>query len=242
MNNTEEDHMFDMLYNRPIYIQTNMTGVPYDVRKFDIVRRPETQSFKEDFADWDDFFDSSWISDGHGVPDSFDLHNGLDSLLDEGYSIVTFYTGNRWYATIIPLNVTIQDYFHTDYHAFWDTAFSEDRTFLVSDITRESYPADVDWFEMRRRINYKIRQDVDFAYGPMGVLIPMINYDGSGWFHCHQDEPMRSPTHSALPTVSTPSSTTPSMASSPTKPPHPSQSPSASISSSSTSEPTRLQV
>lgn len=28
---------FDMAYNRPVYMQRNLTGIPYDLRKFDIL-------------------------------------------------------------------------------------------------------------------------------------------------------------------------------------------------------------
>jgi hypothetical protein len=121
-----------------------------------------------DFANWDDMFD---------IPE---YHNGLEILLEEGYSIMISFTGNRWYSTIIPLNETTQHILHIDYHAFWDNALSEDRTFLISEVTSASYPVEIDWYEMRRRINYRLREDVDFAYGPIGVLIPMVDYDGSG--------------------------------------------------------------
>ena len=121
-----------------------------------------------DFANWDDFFD---------IPE---YHNGLDVLLEEGYSIIISFTGNRWYSTIIPLNETTQNLLHVDYHCFWDTALNEDRTFLISEVTSASYPVEIDWYEMRRRINYRLREDVDFAYGPIGVLIPMVDYRGSG--------------------------------------------------------------
>jgi len=228
VNNTQEVGKFDMVYNRPIYLQTNMTGMPLDLRKFDIV--PES-SFSEkkggslDFADWDDFFGSSSV------------HDGLDDLLEEGYSIIMSFTGNRWYATMIPLNQTIANWFHYDYHAFWATALSEDRTFIISDITLASYPVAVDWFEMRRRVNYKLRKDVDFAYGPIGVLVPLIEYEGSGWFHCHQGSPTGSPTHSSAPTVSYIPSMAPPPTSSPTLSSYPSQVP-PSVAPSSSLSPT----
>eukprot|EP00578_Thalassiosira_sp_NH16_P023261 CAMPEP_0181093132 /NCGR_PEP_ID=MMETSP1071-20121207/9285_1 /TAXON_ID=35127 /ORGANISM="Thalassiosira sp., Strain NH16" /LENGTH=802 /DNA_ID=CAMNT_0023175351 /DNA_START=14 /DNA_END=2422 /DNA_ORIENTATION=+ len=177
-----DNDKFNTVYNRPIYFQTNLTGIPYDMRKFDKVP-PDHWSFERDsptydFANWDDFFDRS------------SEHDGLDDLLTEGYSVIIYFTGNRWCATMLPLSETITSWLvRLDYHAFWNTALDPDRTFIMSDITSTSYPTGVDWFEMRRRINYKLEENVSFYYGPIGVLVPLVGYEGSGWFHCPRVEP-----------------------------------------------------
>ena len=73
-----------------------------------------------------------------------------------------------------------------EYHAFWDNAFSggksDNSTFLISAPALDTLdPAGVDFYEMCRR---NIPNST-FAYGPMGVLIPLIDYQGSGFFHCN---------------------------------------------------------
>ncbi len=37
---------------------------------------------------------------------------------------------------------------------------------------------------MRRRVNSELNPFVEFSYGPYGVLIPLVNYVGAGFFHC----------------------------------------------------------
>jgi hypothetical protein len=74
----------------------------------------------------------------------------------------------------------------SQYHAFWDNAFSglgesDNSTFIISAPALETFdPVGVDFYEMRRR-NVP---NSTFEYGPMGVLIPLIEYQGSGFFHC----------------------------------------------------------
>jgi hypothetical protein len=84
-----------------------MGNSKYDLRKFDIWR-PNHPLFVEDpaldFAGWDDFFERD------------QEHDGLDAILQEGYSVIIFFTGNRWYASILPLNATTT--FKDDSHAF----------------------------------------------------------------------------------------------------------------------------
>jgi hypothetical protein len=61
----------------------------------------------------------------------------------------------------------------------------------------------IDWFEMRRRINSKLNPNVIFSYGPYGALIPLLNYESAGFFHCldNTPHPSASPSSSSLPTM-----------------------------------------
>ena len=79
-----------------------------------------------------------------------------------------------------------------EYHAFWDDAFSaigvaDNTTLIFSAPTNGISPARVDFFETRR---WNIVFDDDFHeydYDPFGVLIPLVQYQGNGFFHCNKD-------------------------------------------------------
>ena len=77
-----------------------------------------------------------------------------------------------------------------EYHAFWDTALSgigveDNSTFLISEPTFGGSPVNVDFFEMRRR-NIVFDDDVkEYDYDAFGVLIPLVEFEGSGFFHCN---------------------------------------------------------
>lgn len=126
-----------------------------------------------DFADWDDFFESP------------SLHNGLGEVLED-FKVILSHAGSRFYATIAKANATLNgvgEIFDRDYHAFWSEAYDVNRTFIISDTTFASSPVGVDFFEMRRRVDH-MQNDVQFTYGPFGVLIPLMKYPGTGFFHC----------------------------------------------------------
>lgn len=147
-----------------------------------------------DFSDWDDFFESK------------SLHN-LNEIMED-YSVAISYSGSRFYGTIIRPDAKLDDIFHPDYHAFWSQSFDMNRTFIISDTTAESSPVGVDFYEMRRRTASSMQDsNVQFSYGPYGALIPLMDYQGTGFFHClHEtDAPSTSPSSSRGPTT-TPSS------------------------------------
>ena len=117
-----------------------------------------------DFADWDDFFESTSLHD-------------LDDTLED-YSVVISYSGSRFYGTIIESDASLDNLFPQDYHAFWSQSFDVNRTFIISDTTYSSTPVGVDFFEMRRRVNNPLlNKNVDFSYGPYGALIPLMDYE-----------------------------------------------------------------
>ena len=117
-----------------------------------------------DFADWDDFFESTALHD-------------LDDVLED-YSVVISYSGSRFYGTIIDPDASIDDIFPQDYHGFWSQSFDVNRTFIISDTTFASTPVGIDFFEMRRRVkNPLLNKNIDFSYGPYGALIPLMDYE-----------------------------------------------------------------
>lgn len=78
-----------------------------------------------------------------------------------------------------------------EYHAFWDNVFSkvgeaDNSTFLISEPTFGGSPDGINFYEMRRR-NVADDSIHKHNYDPFGVLIPLIGYLGSGFFHCNED-------------------------------------------------------
>ena len=167
-----------------------------------------------DFADVDDFFERQPLHD-------------LEEILED-YSVVLTFTGSRFYGTIIHSNASLDELFPDNYHAFWDQSFNLNRTFIISDTTFGSSPVGVDFYEMRRRINELLSPDIHFSYGPYGAMIPLMDYEGAGFFHCMDEtaDPSASPSSSPSPRPSLQPSTEPSV--SPTSSPRPSLQPSIS--------------
>jgi len=56
---------------------------------------------------------------------------------------------------------------------------------------------------MRRRINTFLNPNVQFSYSPFGAMIPLMSYEGAGFFHCLEEtpRPSTSPSSSSLPTL-----------------------------------------
>mmetsp|Transcript_37653 Transcript_37653/g.69184 ORF Transcript_37653/g.69184 Transcript_37653/m.69184 type:complete len:1210 (+) Transcript_37653:238-3867(+) len=160
---------------------TSKSAKPYTPNKYDTA---------PDFADWDDFFESKPLHD-------------LEDIMDD-YSVILSYSGSRFYGTIIEPNATFDYLFPPDYHAFWSQSFNVNRTFIISDTTITSTPVGIDFFEMRRRINTLLNPNVQFSYSPFGALIPLMSYEGAGFFHCLEEtpQPSISPSSSRLPTSS----------------------------------------
>ena len=157
---------------------------------------PEPITFAEneydtapDFADVDDFFERQPLHD-------------LEEILED-YSVVLTFTGSRFYGTIIKSNASLDELFPDNYHAFWDQSFNVNRTFVISDTTFGSSTVGVDFYEMRRRINELLNADIHFSYGPYGAMIPLMDYEGAGFFHCMDETagPSLSPSSSARPSM-----------------------------------------
>jgi hypothetical protein len=108
----------------------------------------------------------------------------------KNYTFRLQYTGRRWYGDLLPPGIhhyKIMSRYQEDYHAFWDNAFSglgeeDNSTMLISAPTIDMTPVGIDFFEMRRR-NVPFGE-LHFDYEPMGVLVPLIENEGSGFFHC----------------------------------------------------------
>lgn len=166
---------FDAVYGRPIYVSKKMTGKPMSLLRTGTEIETGPDGLREEFFT-DDFF----------------LYNSQSAQFQEllmNYTFVLRYTGRRWYGDLLQPKLK---YYHSgqyeeDYHAFWDNAFSgigiaDNSTMLISAPTVDLTPVGIDFFEMRRR-NVPFGE-THYDYGPMGVLIPLVENEGSGFFHC----------------------------------------------------------
>lgn len=121
--------------------------------------------------------------------DNFTLysHNQTDDLefdtgVDIYFSIALVYSGSRWFGT---LEFGLEKDFKLDqlsygyeYHAFWDRLY-EGRTFFLSDPYTGAIPVGVDFYE-----NQFLETPEWNDYGPWGLLKPIHNISGKGYFHC----------------------------------------------------------
>jgi hypothetical protein len=167
------------MYGRPMYA-INLTGhgKPDEFMRLGFITGENQPEFEGDMSD-DDFFY---------------LNNASTQFqrLMTNYTFVLKYSGLRWYGSLLPpgkLYYT-ESLFATDYHAFWDEAFSgvgepDNSTFLISaPNTDDLTPVGVDFYEMRRR---NIPSS-GFSYGSMGIVLPLIKYKGGGFYHCIEKE------------------------------------------------------
>ena len=126
--------------------------------------------------------------------DFFQVNNNSTEFqaLLENYTFVVRYTGQRWYGQIAQPELTGESFKEEEYHAFWNNTFSglgleDNSTVIISAPTSGlGSPVGVDFYEMRRR-NVAFETGIhDYDYSPYGVLIPLVEYEGSGFFHCNK--------------------------------------------------------
>ena len=74
-------------------------------------------------------------------------------------------------------------------NAFSGTGTQDNSTLIISaPASNQGSPVGLDFFEMRRR-NIAFESGIyDYEYGPFGVLIPLVEYEGSGFFHCNRND------------------------------------------------------
>ena len=141
--------------------------------------------------DHEDHPDESTIN--YSDDDFFQVNNVTSAFNDllQNYTFELHYTGQRWYGQI-QKELTSASFIEEEYHAFWNNAFSapgvdDNRTLIISAPTSRESPVGVDFFEMRRR-NILFEGGIHFDYGPYGVLIPLVEHEGSGFFHCNRND------------------------------------------------------
>lgn len=178
---------FVEVYNRPLYY-AHMSGIPFglmggkdkDLQKYADVLGRRSLSGENLTYDDDDFFD---------------IHLREEAFVNlmKNYTFVLGYTGQRWYGQIkpwIPLGDQSSDRFkEEEYHAFWAKTFTglekdDNATLIISDPTSSETPVGVDFYELRRRNSVFAEGEYDYDYGPFGVLVPLVGYEGVGLFHC----------------------------------------------------------
>ncbi|EJK53216.1 hypothetical protein THAOC_27398 [Thalassiosira oceanica] len=167
---------FVEVYNRPLYY-AHMSGIPFglmggkdkDLQKYADVLGRRSLSGENLTYDDDDFFD---------------IHLREEAFVNlmKNYTFVLGYTGQRWYGQIkpwIPLGDQSSDRFKEEGLEKDDNA-----TLIISDPTSSETPVGVDFYELRRRNSVFAEGEYDYDYGPFGVLVPLVGYEGVGLFHC----------------------------------------------------------
>ena len=65
----------------------------------------------------------------------------------------------------------------------------DNSTLIISAPSSDSgSPVGIDFYEMRRRNVAFEGGSFDYQYGPFGVLLPLVEYEGSGFFHCNKPD------------------------------------------------------
>mmetsp|Transcript_22209 Transcript_22209/g.45394 ORF Transcript_22209/g.45394 Transcript_22209/m.45394 type:complete len:708 (+) Transcript_22209:228-2351(+) len=191
----DDEVNFVEVYGRPMYRVNNLQGVPYSVLRlgfpddddvhFDVQHKqnsmiatlPPHKHYDPDYFLDDDFFETNNRS------------TAFQKLL-ENYTFVLRFTGRRWYGQISQPGLTSVSFEEEEFHGFWNQIFSgtgqqDNSTLIISDPSLGGSPVGLDFFEMRRRNDIFEGGTYDYDYDPFGVLIPLIPYAGSGFFHCN---------------------------------------------------------
>lgn len=100
------------------------------------------------------------------------------------YNFALLYFGNRWHGMMVKPDFTSKMLGGNEMnHAFWSKSTQANPALIISAPTTGGHPVGVDFYEMRRRSADVMAPNV-YDYGPFGVLIPLVEYEGSGFFHC----------------------------------------------------------
>lgn len=91
---------------------------------------------------------------------------------------------------LFPPDMNMKVFNDAEYHAFWDNAFSglgeaDNSTFLISEPSFGGSPVGVDFYEMRRRNVLYDDDQFEYNYDFFGVIIPLVEYNGAGFYHCN---------------------------------------------------------
>jgi len=197
---------FVEVYGRPVYVINNMRGKPFSLLRLGYPADGD-QYYNVEYPNSTGTNSTGTVGVGNLAPhkhhhdgffeddDFFEQNDspGFQKLLSN-YSFVLQYTGRRWYGQIKPPGFTGLSFKEEEYHAFWNNAFSglgdEDNSTLIISAPTSGLgsPVGVDFYEMRRR-NLALEIGIhDYDYSPFGVLIPLAQYEGSGFFHCNKPE------------------------------------------------------
>lgn len=193
----EEGEDFVEVYGRPMYVINNLSGKPYSLLRL-TYPDDDDEYYNVDYPN----STGTLSSHKHVHPDFFtdddffEVNNETSEFqqLLRNYTFVLWFTGIRWYGQIVQPGLTAETFKEEEYHAFWNNAFSglgdqDNRTLIISAPTAGlGSPVGVDFYEMRRR-NIEFEDGIyDYDYSPFGVLIPLVEYEGSGFFHCNKPD------------------------------------------------------
>jgi len=186
------------VYGRPVYVRYNMTGKPHSF--LGLTRLEDDEHFNVEHPSSVGLVPNQHVeADSLADDDFFQLNNETVEFQEllKNYTFVLVYTGQRWYGRMLSPTTNPEDMKEEAYHAFWDHVFrgkysQGNSTVIISDpAPGRGSPVGVDFYEMRQR-NEANNSDIgiyDREYGPYGVLIPLAEYKGSGYFHCYTDDP-----------------------------------------------------
>lgn len=187
---------FVNVYGRPMYA-TRMQGKPFGLM------RDGYPGETEQYFEVEHPYNGSEIvaphkhnnPDDYSDDDFFEIHNQSVAFqqLMKNYTFLLKYTGRRWYGQIVDPSLSADSFKEEEYHAFWMNSFSglgqeDNSTLIISEITSSVSPASVDFFEMRRRNKVFETGIHDYDYSQYGVLIPLVEIAGAGFFHCNRPE------------------------------------------------------
>ena len=113
------------------------------------------------------FFDNVSAAESQNSTDFF----------DSTFTVALVYSGSRWFVTLEMLEkgLVLSTEYNAEYHAFWGDLYNQ-KTYFISDPTTASTPVGVDFY-------YILSNGRN--YGPFGLLEPIANLSGAGFFHCH---------------------------------------------------------
>jgi len=185
---------FVAVYGRPMY-KRRMQGKPYSLMR-DGYPGEKEQYFKVEYPA---NASAAVAPHKHNNPDNyedddfFEINNKSAAFqqLMKNYTFLLRYTGSRWYGQIIDPGLSANSYKEEEYHAFWMNSFSgtgqeDNSTLIISEATSGAAPVGVDFFEMRRRNKVFEGGTHDYDYSQDGIMIPLVEHDGAGFFHCNK--------------------------------------------------------
>mmetsp|Transcript_16220 Transcript_16220/g.35299 ORF Transcript_16220/g.35299 Transcript_16220/m.35299 type:complete len:234 (-) Transcript_16220:157-858(-) len=164
---------FVRVYDRPLYVKHNLSeGLDFLLGN------------QADLNPDDDFL-KGYLADLIPAKNNtrFDSKEMKGVLSDR--TVVILHSGSRWLGSVMLHSEAIR--FKRDlseYHGFWEKAFDRGNTFLISDVSYEGTPDNVDFFRM-----YQQKQvERHTGLGAYGVLAPLVDLEGVGFFSCVSED------------------------------------------------------
>jgi hypothetical protein len=208
-SNDEEGEDFVEMYGRPLYRMEHLSGKPDGLLHFGYSESDDIYSIQLPENFFSNLFGNPAKEDdaeaiaphkheepGYPTDDDFFERTNVTAEFQRlltNYSFALYFTGRRWFGKILPPGMSANSIVEEEYHAFWNRTFvgtgvKGDQVLLVSAPSPDlGSPVGADFYEMRQRshVNHSTQpENEDFDHGPFGVLVPLVEFDSSGFFHC----------------------------------------------------------